>query len=436
MSRFDPPEPIRVDEVLARLPDDPALRPVVDRLIAHSSVDETRSWATSGLLGTTGSRLVDIDALETGLSEVVAAEARRMERRAGVVVAIARAMAERALARAVGLMLDEAGALETEGRADEAFTWAEAAGRLGREIGDTRTAEAIRRAARAARASGRLSEAASAYEEGFTRAVDLGLIRDAVIAATGRGNVAVDRGRWSAAEGWYRRALELLDDDSASLAPDEDAGLRWRLCQNLGITARERGALPEAAAWYDRAEIESRDLRDEAITIEIQNGLGQLDLARGDARRAEVRFRNALEVLRRSRPEADPVRVAITVNLGEALLEQGRDVEAGRVGREAEAEAVRGSFPGRLPEVYRLLARVAAAGGEHDAFVFLDRALHLVRTHGLPRLEEAWTLLAYAELRGKDGEPDLADGARREARQILEALDAETSGPDRDGEAT
>jgi tetratricopeptide (TPR) repeat protein len=421
-----PPDgkPLRLDEILGRLPETPALGPMVDRLIGSSLPDPSRSWAASEELGTTGGRLVDLQAVEASVGELVEAEAQRLGRQFGRVAALARAFSTGAFGAAIHVLLEESGDLEAAGRAGEAGAWADAAVRIGLEIGAPRTAEALRRLARCARAEGRLSEAASGYEEAFRRARDLGRTEDAVVAATGRGNVAVDRGRWSVAERWYHRALGLLE----AAEPDGDTatvdGLRWRLFQNLGITSRELGALDDSATWYERAESESDGLDDVAARIEVQNGIGQLELARGDVRSAEVRFRRALVVLGEHRAGADPVRVAVSVNLGAALLRQGRSLEAGDVARAAEAEALRGGFLGRLPEVYRLLARVAHVRGAADAFVFLDRALELVRTRGLPALEEASTLEAYAELRSATGETAVADEAREQAKQIRQALDA------------
>lgn len=407
---------------------------MVDHLIGSSLPDPARAWASSGELGTAGARIVDVEAVDRGVPALVEREARRLARQFERVAAVSRALADDAPEDAIERMLEESGALEDEGRSSEASAWAEAAGRLGLDIGSERTAEALRRAARCARAEGRLADAAERYVDAFGRARDRGRVEDAVIAATGRGNVAVDRGRWSEAELWYQRGLDLLSRSDTRIADAAAVALRWRLFQNLGITARERGALDDSAAWYVRAEAASMELRDPAADVEVQNGIGQLELARGEARRAEVRFRRALDALDVPGSGPDPVRVAIRVNLGEALLAQGRNLEAGDEGREAEAEAIAGPYLGRLPEVYRLLARAAHARGEEEAFVLLERALGLVRTQALPPMEEARTLMAYAELRAERGETDLAAGAREEANRILRTLEATAPEPMEDGD--
>jgi tetratricopeptide (TPR) repeat protein len=417
-------DPLRLDDVLPRLPDVENIRPVLDQLIATSQPDPARRWSGSGELGTAGGRLVDLDALRDGLAEVAASEARKVARRFEAVAALTHALARGKTGEAVRLLLDESGVLEAEGAAADAGAWAGAAARIAAEAGDQRCVEAIRRAARCARALGALGEAADGYERAFERARAVGGVDDAVIAATGRGNIAVDRGRWEVAEVWYRRGLSLLDSTEVdSLPPVEVRALRWRIYQNLGITSRERGALHDSATWYARAEDESAGLDDPAVQIEVQNGRGQLDLARGDLRKAELRFRKALETLDAVRPSADDVRVAVNTNLGEALLGQGRALEAGQVARDAEAEALRGRFFGRLPAAYRLLARVVDAQGEPEAFVVLDQALAFVRAHGLPRYEEARTLQAYAELRAARGDEESAHDARIQAESILSSLE-------------
>lgn len=417
-TRFHDRSSPRLDDVVSRLPSLEGVRPIVDQLLATSVPDAGRRWTASGEMGTAGSRVVDLDAMRATLGRVIESESARVVRRLERVALVTEALVDGAWDAAMALLLEEAGVLESEGRSEEARAFAEAAARLGIEEGSPRAGEALRRAARCARSCGALADAVTHYESAWHRALDHDRLTDAVIAATGRGNVSVDRGQWADADRWYHRAMEVLESEPGGVPSDEAAGLRWRLFQNLGITARERGAMAESAAWYGRAESESAGLGDPAAMIEVQNGIGQLDLARGEPRRAEVRFRRALSSLDELTVVPDAVRVAIRVNLGEALLRQGRTLEAGDAARGAEAEALRGRFFGRLPETYRLLARVVRARGEIDAFVFLDRAIDLIRAHGLPPYEEALTLRLYADLRADEGEEELAKGARERASQI------------------
>jgi hypothetical protein len=117
-------------------------------------------------------------------------------------------------------------------------------------------------------------------------------------------------------------------------------------------------------------------------------------------------------------------RLAIMVNLGEALLLQGRSLEAGEKAREAEAEALAGSVTHRLPEVYRLLARVAHERGEGEAFVLLERSLQLIGERGLPDYEAAVTRQALGELRLAQGELGLGLNELRTAADIFDRMGA------------
>jgi len=414
-----PHGPLRLEGILNLLPESETLRPLVEHLVGASRPDPERHWSGSGELGTAGARLVAVENLREELQELAAAEGRRLRRHYGAVGELARALAEGDGEGAVEEILGECHELETEGRVREARNWAQAARSLARRHGSLRLAEALRREARCARTLGEVSEAARLYEEAFRRGKSDGRWADAVVAATGRGNVSVDRGRWEEAEEWYGRALALLEDGSPPLDPGVRRALRWRLFQNLGITARERGALEEADERYREAEAEAAPLDDPAAEVEVENGRGQLDLARGEPRRAELRFRRALAALG---PEPGEAGVVVRVNLGTALLRQDRALEAGEVAREAEALALRARVLRRLPEVYRLLAEVAVARGEPEAFIFLDRALELIRNRGLPPFEEAVTLEAYARIRGREGEEEVARDASRRAREIFAEL--------------
>lgn len=77
------------------------------------------------------------------------------------------------------------------------------------------------------------------------------------------------------------------------------------------------------------------------------------------------------------------------MNLGEALLQLGRTLEAGGVAREAEAEALAGRVLGRLPpyeEVLTLEALAVTREEEGEAEVAADaraRAVKLAREVGL-----------------------------------------------------
>lgn len=269
----------------------------------------------------------------------------------------------------------------------------------------------MRLAARAAWRMGQLEQAAQRYDEACRWAEALGLEAEFVIAATGQGNVAVDQGQWEEARGWYDRAFEWIGESGK---PRRE---RWQLLQNLAIVNRRTGDFVRARSCLEAAGREGAELEDSDAEVEVTNGWGQLLLAEGDARGAELHFRAAL-----ARADTARSRVTIGVNLGEALLAQGRALEAAEEGRNAEAEALSGGVVGKLPEVYRLLAASAHACGEQDAIVLLERALEVIQDQDLPGFEEALTREAAAALRRAAGEDLRAIGELERARILFDEI--------------
>ena len=90
--------------------------------------------------------------------------------------------------------------------------------------------------------------------------------------------------------------------------------------------------------------------------------------------------------------------------------------------REAEREAIASGIVPKLPEVYRILGRIASAEDNPDAFVFFERALDIVRERSLPALEEALTLQAYAESEARRGEEDSAQELQKRMTERYRAL--------------
>jgi tetratricopeptide (TPR) repeat protein len=268
-------------------------------------------------------------------------------------------------------------------------------------------ATALRRRGRAARARGRLDEALAHYREGSERAAILGDTRGAAEGAVGAGNVMEEQGRWDEAEGWYRRALELLQP------LDVPVPERWHALLNLHIVLRSRGDLEESRPLLERAEAEVRALEDESATPFLLNARGQLEVVGGRPEQAESDFRRAL-----ARAPSPGACVTIRLNLAETLLARGRLLEAAEEARTAEAEAILGGLAQRLPEVYRLLGRIAAARNSPEAFVLFERALELLRSGNPSALEEAVTLQAYARAEADRGEEAVARELLERAMQL------------------
>jgi tetratricopeptide (TPR) repeat protein len=161
-------------------------------------------------------------------------------------------------------------------------------------------------------------------------------------------------------------------------------------------------------------------LDDTAARVEIQNGWGMLALAARDPGGAEARFRAALLGAREPKSL-----VTVSVNLGQALLEQGRTLEASEAVRTAEAEAIRAAVVIKLPEVYRLLGDVAAAWNHEDSFVVYERALELIAREGLPAWERPETMEGYARLLEWAGRQNESAAYREEAKALRLRLASE-----------
>jgi len=400
---------LTIDEVKATLPDLEELRPVFDHLLARSEPDRARTWSGSATLGTVGARLVDGDSAERHVGALAEEEARTM---AAVYERAARALSALAAGdrtSAAAALLSIAELEEQRDRPAKAEAYAAAAFQTARDERDQDAAtRALRRWARASRAQGKLGEALARYARAHEAALALRDPRGAAEAAIGAGNALEEQGRWDEAAGWYRRALSVVE--ALVEAPE-----RWHALLNLAIVARSSGDLATGEARLREATIAAAS--DASAPQAIENARGQLAMARAAFGEAEGHFRAALDEATGAR-----ARVTIRLNLAECLLAQGRSLEATEHAREAERDAIRARLVPKLPEVYRLLGRIAAADGNADAFVLFERALEIIRDRGLPLLEEAVTLQAYAECERLRGEVETARDLLERAAGRFEAL--------------
>jgi tetratricopeptide (TPR) repeat protein len=405
-------KPLKYEEVRAILPSLDELRPVFDLLLATSTPDPAHRWSGSGELHTEGARLVEGAVVLEGSRDLVEDVRRHAAALYAAIAEALRALAEGDRAVAASALLDAAALEERAGRPDRTRAYAEAAYKAGRDGGDRRpVSRALRRWGRAAKAMGSLREARARYEEGFEIAVAVYDTQGAAEAAIGVGNVLEQQGRWDDAAAWYRRALDLLGNG------DEPAPERWQAMVNLHIVLRSSDRLEESVPWLVAAQAEAERQGDGSAAPFVENAHGQLHLWAHEFERAEARFRRALDAT--THPAA---RVTIRLNLAEALLAQRRLLDAGEETREAEREALVGGVLPKLPEVYRLLGRIASASGNPDAFVLFERALELGVERGLPALEEALTLQVYAEAERSRGEEEAADQLLARARDLYATL--------------
>lgn len=405
---------LRVDEIAAILPELDELRPLLDRIYARATPDPDRAWSGSGELGTVGDRIVLADALD-GSAEALADRVRDHLR--GVYAAVAkavRALADDAESEAAEAFLEAAELEERERHLSRAEAYARAAFRVVRGDREGRIrARCLRRLARTLRSQGRLQESAERYEDAYRIGAASRARRDAAVAAIGRGNVAIDRGRWSEAGRWYDRAEALL--------AEEDPGVeQWHVELNRSIVAYRQKEFARSREHLDRAERLAAEVEDGSAPPVLQNARGRLLAAEGRIDEAAEQLERALDTA--GTPLA---RVTVAVNLGECLLDRGQPLDAGELARDAERIALREGVIPKLPEVYRLLGSVARAQGHADAIVFFERALEIVRDRDLPAFERAQTLEEYGAMEAEAGRTGSARKMLEEAIRLYRELGME-----------
>lgn len=408
--------PLKLDEIWSLLPPLDELRPVMDLLAAEARPDPGHAWSGSGELDTAGSRVLDGSEVSEQADELVDRARDRLGRIFRGVGDALGALAREDRPGAAEAFLGVAAAEEEGDRPERADAWAHAAIRtLEAEPPSALRSRALRRRARALWTRGRLSQALELYRESHRMAVGLEDAAGAAEAAVGAGNVLEEQGLWDEAETWYRDALSVVEAESAGY--DDPRPEELHAVFNLHVVTLSRGDLESSVAWLERARELAGQLRDAGAGPFLRNADGQLAMARREFTEAESHFRTGYALASGNRS-----RTVLGCNLAEALLAQGRYLDAASAAREAERDALVGGLMGRLPEVYRILGRIAADQGNPDAFVLFERALEIIRERDLPALEEARTLQAYASAEAARGEEDTATDLRKRAQSLYASL--------------
>jgi tetratricopeptide (TPR) repeat protein len=399
---------LTVDQIRELLPEFEELRALADQLVATSKPDPALQWAGSGELGTAGARLVDIPSLRDALDTVLSRESTHLAQVYSLVTQALIHVAAQHHADAARCYLDLSAAEEGRDRPHHAAEYASTAFELARASDDaTLQGLALRRRARSRREAGRLTDAERDYLRAHELAEAVRDIRGGAEAAIGAGNVLEEQGRWVAAEQWYRAALDML----AGL--DGETPEKWQALLNLHVVMRSRGEVGASVGPIEAAEAVAMALNDHSATQFLQNARGQWLMAQGLFEAAVDRLRTAVAASTSARAS-----VTIRLNLAEALLAAGRHLDAAEEARRAESEALRARLQPKLPEVYRLLGRIAVAEGNADSFVLFERALDLLAARDSPALERAVTLQAYADAERQLGNPQTADDLAAEADSI------------------
>lgn len=403
---------LTVDGLRSVLPPLDELRPLVDHLLACSSADPARAWSGSGELGTAGDRIVDAESLEDAAEKLATDEHRHLQavyRHAAQAIA---ALERGDQAEAAERLLDAAALEESRDDARRAAEYADAAHGLAREAGHPGlTSLALRRRARHRRAMGLFDQAARDYAQALLFAEAAGDTRGVAEATIGVGNVLEEQGHWDQAADRYREALAALE------GADPPVPEQWHALLNLHVSLRSLGELETCIEPLEAAESVSARLGDASARPFIENARGQHQMAVGAFEAAESHLRRAVDSARGGRTE-----ITSRLNLAETLFALGRPLDAAEEARRAEREAISSSTVVKLPEVYRLLGRIAASEGVTDAFVLFERALEIIEERRLPDIERAQTLQAYAEAEARVGDPETADELLKQADALYQSL--------------
>ena len=409
MNKPVPPH-LLVERALALVPDYEDFLPLSDALIGASRVDSDKLWARSGAYATVGKRVVDPARVEEMVRVRLDRSHQRLRELFDLVLGAIREQQAGNPATAAE-MLVRAGEMEEAARrldkADRIYRMALGISQDLREKDPHIVA--LRRLGRTARTAGHLDEAWSWYEQSWQLAVDALDVEGQVIACQGLGNVCDDRGERDRARLWWERGLEM------ATGLDQPA-LEWPLYINLSVLAMLEGDLAEAERLLERARERMERTGTPGARMFWMNNRGLLQLEHGDLAAAEAVFREALD-------EAEGHwELTMRVNLGEALLRQGRLLEAADEARRAEEVAIVHRLVPDLIDVYNLLGAIARERCDEEGFVFYEQGLRVCQERGLPRKTEAAVLHGYGLLHCACGRPEEGRGYLDAARDVYRAL--------------
>ncbi|MEM7415608.1 MAG: tetratricopeptide repeat protein [Gemmatimonadota bacterium] len=403
---------LTLDKLRAILPSTDEVQPIFRAIVATSTLGDRDAWASSRILGTAGSRHPEIGVALSELQGITRAEVEHVESVHGLLHTVLEAMAQGDEVGAAQALLDAAALEEARDRQERAGAYASSALHVLVEHPTSRVKmKAQRRRARASRSLGHFDDAFADYAAAFAAAEAIEDPQAAAEAAVGAGNVLEDQAQWNDAQVWYRAALATMD------RLDYEGPERWHALLNLHVALRWQGKLDEAATLLDEATAAAERVADPSATAFIENARGQWHMARGEFEAAIDHLTVAIAASQH--PKA---RVIIRVNLSEALLAAGRSLEATEEARRAEQDAITARLGRQLPEVYRVLGRLAAHDGVSDAFVLFEHAIALIEEERAPRIELARTLQMYAESERLLGRTESAGDLETAASQLYNAL--------------
>lgn len=409
MSKAIPPH-LLVERALALVPDYEEFLPLSDAVIGASRVDLEKVWARSGAYATVGKRVVDPARVDELMRQLLEKSQQRLGELFELVLGAIREQQGGNAATAAEMLVRAGEMEEGERRLEKADRIYRMALGVSRDLrGKEPQILVLRRLGRTARSAGRLDEAWGWYEQSWQLAVDAMDVEGQVIACQGLGNVCDDRGERDRARLWWERGLEM----AAGL---DQPALEWPLFINLSVLSLLEGDLAEAERQLERGRERMERTGSPGARMFWMNNRGLLLLEHGDPHAAEAVFREALGAAE------GHWELTVRVNLGEALLRQGRLLEAADEARRAEEVAIVHRLVPDLVDVYNLLGAIARERSDEEGFVFYEQGLRVCQERGLPRKTEAAVLHGYGQLHCACGRPEEGRGYLDAARDVYRAL--------------
>jgi tetratricopeptide (TPR) repeat protein len=405
------PAHLLVERALALVPEGEEFLPLSDAVIGSSVADGDKRWARSGAYATIGKRVVDSARLVEQIPALVERAQRRLQELFTLIVQAIQHQQSGNLAAAVEMLI-RAGELEESNRClDKAEKLYQLALEIARDLKDKGPQVlALRRLGRTMRSVGRLQEAWQWYEQSFQLSGDEMDGEGQVIACQGLGNICGDRGERDRARTWYDRGLKLARGN-------DDPSLLWPFFINFSLLARMSGDLEEAESCLVKAREHIEKAGGGSAMLFWYNSKGLLLIERDDAAGAEAVYREGLA----STP--DPFwELTLRVNLGQALLAQGRLFEADEQARKAEEVGVLHRLITDLVDVYDLLGSIARARCDEDGFIFYEQALQVCRERSMPPVKEAAIFHGYGLLHHSCGRVPEATAYLEQALEIYRSL--------------
>ena len=406
------PERVQVDELLKTLPDGEIFQFLRDQVLAHSSVDPGKRWASSFSYLTYDKRSLTPDAMLGALEAAFAAGQKLYQELFNAYRRVIDAVARRDSGGIVHRLVELGEIFERNERRHHARSCYEKALELGESLSDSAPhLLALRRMGRLSQSFGELDRAFHFYQKAYNLAQDSRDLAEAAAAATGSGNIKVDQGKWEQAEYYYTLARLRAEE----LGDELTMGQLWN---NLSVVRRRRGDLEAAAGFSGRAIRSFEKLGNPGELSRCYNNLGLLQVEQGEYTRAQESYDKAVALA-----ESPYVVAAIHGNLCDLYLRRGNQLLAEEQARRGEEIALAHGFNLVLINIYRLLGTLSRLRLDANGVTFFEKAIEISQQYNYLHAQ-AEAHFENGVFREALGELDDAIGHYEKALALYRHLDA------------